>query len=37
MKRKSVDRAFIVVEERRLAEKFGQVWLDYKQRTGRWV
>ena len=32
-----MDRAFIVVEEGMLAEKFGQVWLDYKQRTRRWV
>lgn len=32
-----MDRAFIVVEEGMLAEKFGPVWLDYKQRTRRWV
>lgn len=32
-----MERAFIVVEERMLAQKFGQAWLDYKRRTRRWV
>ncbi len=32
-----MDRAFIVVEEGMLAQKFGQAWLDYKQRIRRWV
>jgi protein-S-isoprenylcysteine O-methyltransferase Ste14 len=32
-----IDRRFIVVEERMLAEKFGQAWLDYKARVRRWV
>lgn len=32
-----MDRAFIVVEEGMVAEKFGPAWLDYKQRTRRWV
>lgn len=32
-----MDRVFIVVEERMLGDKFGQAWLDYKGRTGRWL
>ena len=32
-----MDRVFIVVEERMLAEKFGQAWLDYKAKVRRWV
>lgn len=32
-----MDRAFIVVEERMLAEKFGQAWLKYKAKVRRWV
>jgi len=32
-----MDRAFIVVEEQMLAQKFGQAWLDYQQHTRRWV
>jgi protein-S-isoprenylcysteine O-methyltransferase Ste14 len=32
-----MDRVFIVVEERMLAEKFGQAWLDYKVEVRRWV
>jgi protein-S-isoprenylcysteine O-methyltransferase Ste14 len=32
-----MDRVFIVTEERMLAEKFGQAWLDYKARVRRWV
>ncbi len=32
-----MERVFIVVEEGMLAEKFGQSWLDYKQRSRRWV
>jgi len=32
-----MDRVFIVVEERMLAEKFGQAWLDYKAEVRRWV
>jgi protein-S-isoprenylcysteine O-methyltransferase Ste14 len=32
-----MDRVFIVAEERMLAEKFGQAWLDYKARVRRWV
>ena len=32
-----MDRVFIVFEERMLAEKFGQAWLDYKAKVRRWV
>jgi protein-S-isoprenylcysteine O-methyltransferase Ste14 len=32
-----MDRVFIVVEERMLAEKFGQAWLDHKVKVRRWV
>jgi protein-S-isoprenylcysteine O-methyltransferase Ste14 len=32
-----MDRVFIVVEERMLAEKFGRVWLDYKAKVRRWM
>jgi protein-S-isoprenylcysteine O-methyltransferase Ste14 len=32
-----MDRVFIVVEERMLAEKFGRKWLDYKAKVRRWV
>jgi protein-S-isoprenylcysteine O-methyltransferase Ste14 len=32
-----MDQVFIVVEERMLAEKFGQAWLDYKAKVRRWV
>jgi len=32
-----MDRVFIVVEERMLAEKFDQAWLDYKAKVRRWV
>ena len=32
-----MERVFIVFEEGMLAQKFGQAWLDYKQRTRRWV
>jgi protein-S-isoprenylcysteine O-methyltransferase Ste14 len=32
-----MDRVFIVIEERMLAEKFGQAWLDYKAKVRRWV
>lgn len=33
----AIDRAFIVVEERMLAEKFGQGWLNYKAKVRCWV
>jgi protein-S-isoprenylcysteine O-methyltransferase Ste14 len=33
----AMDRVFIMIEERMLAEKFGQAWLDYKARVRRWV
>jgi steroid 5-alpha reductase family enzyme len=32
-----MDRVFIVVEERMLAEEFGQAWLSYKAKVRRWV
>ena len=32
-----VQRKFITVEERMLAEKFGTEWLAYRQRTRRWL
>ena len=32
-----MDRVFIVVEERMLAEQFGRVWLDYKAKVRRWM
>jgi protein-S-isoprenylcysteine O-methyltransferase Ste14 len=32
-----MDRVFIAAEERMLAEKFGQSWLDYKAEVRRWV
>jgi protein-S-isoprenylcysteine O-methyltransferase Ste14 len=32
-----MDRVFIVVEERMLAEKSGQAWLDYKAEVRHWV
>lgn len=32
-----LDRAYIVAEERMLAETFGPVWLDYRSRVRRWV
>ncbi len=32
-----LDREYIVVEERMLGEKFGTRWIDYKQRTRRWL
>jgi len=32
-----MDRVFIVVEERMLAEKFGQAWLDCKAEVRRLV
>jgi len=33
----AMDRVFIVVEERMLAEKFGQRWLNYVSQVRRWV
>jgi protein-S-isoprenylcysteine O-methyltransferase Ste14 len=32
-----MDRVFIVIEERMLAEKFGQEWVDYGTKVRRWV
>jgi len=32
-----IESQFIVHEERILAEKFGQAYLDYKSRVGRWI
>lgn len=32
-----LDRMFITVEERMLAEKFGAEWTEYKRRTRRWL
>lgn len=32
-----MDRVFIEVEERMLAEQFGRVWLDYKAKVRRWM
>ncbi len=34
---RTMDRVFIVVEERMLAAKFGQAWLDYRAKKRRWV
>ena len=31
-----LDRRFINVEEKMLAERFGDAWTDYRQRTRRW-
>jgi len=32
-----IDRMYITVEERMLAEKFGVEWEKYRQSTGRWL
>jgi protein-S-isoprenylcysteine O-methyltransferase Ste14 len=32
-----MDRVFIQIEERMLAEQFGQTWLAYKARIRRWI
>ncbi len=32
-----IERNFIRFEERMLAKKFGEQWLEYKKRTRRWV
>jgi protein-S-isoprenylcysteine O-methyltransferase Ste14 len=32
-----MDRAYIVKEERMLAEAFGAAWLKYRARVGRWI
>jgi len=32
-----MDRVFIVVEEKMLAEKFGSAWIAYQQKTRRWI
>jgi protein-S-isoprenylcysteine O-methyltransferase Ste14 len=32
-----IDRMYIIVEERMLAEKFGSDWEEYKRRTRRWL
>jgi protein-S-isoprenylcysteine O-methyltransferase Ste14 len=32
-----LDQAYIAVEERMLAEKFGQKWEEYRQHTRRWL
>jgi protein-S-isoprenylcysteine O-methyltransferase Ste14 len=32
-----MDRVFIKVEDQMLEKKFGQAWLEYKQRVRRWV
>lgn len=32
-----LDRRFVVVEERMLAEKFGAAWERYRRRTRRWL
>ena len=31
----TMDRAYIAVEERMLAETFGQAWIDYRAHVGR--
>jgi protein-S-isoprenylcysteine O-methyltransferase Ste14 len=32
-----IDRVFVTVEERMLAEKFGEEWKEYKENTRRWL
>ena len=32
-----MDKVFIKVEERMLAEQFGAAWLEYEKKTRRWV
>ena len=32
-----IDRVFITVEESMLAQKFGSSWVEYKQKTRRWM
>ncbi len=32
-----MDRVFIKAEERMLEEKFGQTWLEYKEKVRRWI
>jgi len=32
-----IDRTFINVEESMLEQRFGQKWLDYKRKVGRWI
>jgi protein-S-isoprenylcysteine O-methyltransferase Ste14 len=32
-----IDRIYITVEERMLAEKFGSDWIAYKEKTRRWL
>ena len=32
-----VDQIFVKIEERMLAEKFGQYWLDYRSKVRRWL
>lgn len=32
-----IEKVFIGVEERMLEEKFGQAWLEYKDKVRRWI
>jgi len=32
-----IEKSFIRVEEQGLEQKFGQQWLEYRQRVRRWV
>jgi protein-S-isoprenylcysteine O-methyltransferase Ste14 len=32
-----MDRIFIPVEERMLAETFGEAWMEYKGKIRRWI
>ena len=32
-----IDRIYITVAERMLAEKFGSEWEEYRRRVGRWL
>jgi protein-S-isoprenylcysteine O-methyltransferase Ste14 len=32
-----IDRVYVTIEERMLAEKFGEEWKEYKENTRRWL